>query len=185
MIAQGKLHRAGSRTALPVAERQGYLRLMETTAYHEAGHAFMATRLGGKVRSVTIDPDNDDGPERFGDTQVVWRRGRLSDYEFRERAIQVSLAGPVAEMLYTGDPYHPGLVAEWANDWQTAWDLAEPLVPDPRRRLVYLEQTTRDLYHLLNAEPNWSALASLADHLLAHETLEAEEVTDIVNEWLG
>ena len=62
---------------------------------------------------------------------------------------------------------------------------AEPLVPDLRRRLVYLEQTTRDLYHLLNAEPNWSALASLADNLLAHETLEEEEVTDIVNEWLG
>ena len=87
-------------------------------------------------------------------------------------------------MLYTGDPDHSGLVAEWANDWKTAWDLAEPLVPDLRRRLVHLEQTTRDLYHLLNAEPNWSAVASLTDHLLAYETLEAEEVTDIVSEWL-
>ena len=158
---------------------------MESTAYHEAGHAFMATRLGAKVRSVTIEPDNDDGPERFGDTQVVWRRSRLSEREFRERAIRVSLAGPVAEMLYTGDPYHPGLVAEWAHDWQAAWELAEPLLPDHRRRLDYLEQTTGLLYHLMNAEPNWSAIASLADNLLAHETLEAEEVIDIVNEWLG
>jgi ATP-dependent Zn protease len=157
---------------------------MESTAYHEAGHAFMATKQGAKVRSVTIDPDNDDGPERFGDTQVIWRQGRLSDREFRERAIRVSLAGPVAEMLYTGDPYHPGLVAEWAHDWQSAWELAEPLIPDHRRRLDYLEQTTGQLYHLMNAEPNWSAIASLADHLLAHETLEAEEVIDIVGEWL-
>lgn len=118
---------------------------MENTAYHEAGHAFMATQLGGKVKSVTIDPDNDDSPERFGDTQVVWRQDRLSDREYRERAIRVSLAGPVAEMLYTGDPYHPGLVAEWANDWKNAWDLAEPLIPDLRRRLVYLEQTIGSL----------------------------------------
>ena len=157
---------------------------MESTAYHEAGHAFMATQQGARVRSVTINPDNDDGPERFGDTQVVWRSS-LSDREFRERAIRVSLAGPVAEMLYTGDPYHPGLVAEWVHDWQTAWELAEPFIPHHRRRLEYLEQTTGQLYQLLNAEPNWSAIASLADHLLAHETLEAEEVTDIVNEWLG
>ena len=158
---------------------------MEATAYHEAGHAFMATQQGARVRSVTIDPDNDDGPERFGDTQVIGRQGRLSDRAFRERAIRVSLAGPVAEMLDTGDPYHPGLVAEWANDWQTAWELAEPLIPDHRRRLDDLEQTTGQLDPLRNAEPNWSAIASLADHLLAHETLEAEVVLDIVNEGLG
>lgn len=158
---------------------------MENTAYHEAGHAFMAVQLGAKVRSVTIDPDNDDGPKRFGDTQVIWRKGRLSDREFQERAIQVSLAGPVAEMLYTGDPFHPGLVAEWAHDWQTAWKMAEPLLPDERRRLDYLERVTSQLYQMMNAEPNWSAIASLADNLLANETLEAEDVKDIVSEWCG
>ncbi len=158
---------------------------MELTAYHEAGHAFMATYFGAKVQCVTIEPDDDDGPERFGDTQVIWRRSRLSDREFSERAIQVSLAGPVAEMLYSGDAYHPGLVAEWANDWQAAWELAAPLFVDPRKRLEHLETVTRQLYRLMDAEPNWSAIAALADGLLAHETLEAEEVKEIVNEWLG
>lgn len=157
---------------------------MEPTAYHEAGHAFMAVYLGAKVRSVTIEPDNDDGPERFGDTQIVWRRSRLSEKEFRERAIQVSLAGPVAEMLYTGDPYHPGLVAEWANDWQSAWELAELLFVDQRKRLDYLETVTGQLYRMLDAEPHWSAVAALADHLLAHDTLESEDVKDIVSEWI-
>ena len=158
---------------------------MELTAYHEAGHAFMATVLGAKVRSVTIEPDNDDGPERFGDTQIIWRRSRLSDSEFCERAIQVSLAGPVAEMLYSGDPYHPGLVAEWANDWQAAWELAEPLFTAPRKRLEYLEAVTGELYRMMDSEPNWSAVAALADSLLAHETLEAEDVKEIVSDWLG
>jgi ATP-dependent Zn protease len=158
---------------------------MEPTAYHEAGHAFMAVMLGARVRSVTIEPDDDDGPRRFGDTQIVWRRSRLSEREFRERALQVALAGPVAEMLYTGDPYHPGLVAEWANDWQSAWELAEPIHVDPRQRLAYLESVTGELYRLIDAEPNWSAVAALADHLLAHDTLEAEDVKEIVSEWLG
>ncbi len=157
---------------------------MEPTAYHEAGHAYVAVYLGAKVRSVTIDPDNDDGPARFGDTQIIWRRSRLSEKQFRERAIQVSLAGPVAEMLYTGDPFHPGLVAEWAHDWQAAWELAEPLFADQRKRLSYLEDLTGVLYRLLDSEPHWSAVAALADNLLAHETLESEEVRDIINDWL-
>ncbi|MDB5342159.1 MAG: hypothetical protein JWP89_536 [Schlesneria sp.] len=157
---------------------------MEPTAYHEAGHAYVAVYLGAKVRSVTIDPDNDDGPARFGDTQIIWRRSRLSEKQFRERAIQVSLAGPVAEMLYTGDPFHPGLVAEWAHDWQAAWELADLLFVDQRKRLSYLEDLTGVLYRLLDSEPHWSAVAALADNLLAHETLESEEVRDIINDWL-
>ena len=36
----------------------------ELTAYHEAGHALMALLLGGKVKQVTIEPDNDDSPGR-------------------------------------------------------------------------------------------------------------------------
>ena len=157
---------------------------MELTAYHEAGHAFIATILGAKVRSVTIEPDSDVGPGRFGDTQIVWRRSRFSERELCEYAIQVSLAGPVAEMLYSGDPYHPGLVAEWANDWQSAWELAESLFADPHKRLAHLETVTGQLYRLMDAEPNWSAVAALADSLLAHETLEAEDVQEIVAEWL-
>lgn len=158
---------------------------MDLTAYHEAGHAFMATVLGAKVQSVTIDPDNDDGPERFGDTQILWKRSRLSAREFCERAILVSLAGPVSEMLYSGDPYHPGLVAEWANDWQSAWELAEPIFTSPTRRLNYLETLTAQLYHQLNTEPNWSAVAAIADSLLAHETLEHDDIKEIVDEWIN
>lgn len=171
----------------PVAHRGAVsspCRVLEDTAYHESGHAFMATYLGAKVRSVTIDPDRDDGPARHGDTQVLWRRSRMSDREYHEKAVQVILAGPVAEMLYTGDAYHPGFVAEWAADWQLAWELAAPLRPDPRKRLELLETITLRLHRLLDSEPHWSAVAALADHLLAHETLEAEEVREIVGEWL-
>jgi hypothetical protein len=30
------------------------------------------------------------------------------DSDFAKKAVQVSLAGPVAEMIDSGDPYHPG-----------------------------------------------------------------------------
>lgn len=157
---------------------------METTAYHESGHALLAIMLGARVRSMTIDPDRDDGPERYGDTQIRWRKSRLSVRQHAGNVVQVCLAGPVAEMVYTGDPYHPGLIPEWAADWRAAWEAAEPLHANEKQRLDYLEQVSIQLYHLLKRDDIWAALAALADHLLANETLEGEEIEDVVREWL-
>lgn len=158
--------------------------MTELIAYHEAGHALMALLLGGEVRQVTIEPDRDDGPERQGDTQVLWRRSGMSDHDYAKRAVQVCLAGPVAEMLYSGEPYHPGLVAAWAADWREAWNAASPLHVDERKRLKYLEEVSIQLYHRLKQDDLWGALAALADNLLAHETLEGEQVEEIVGDWL-
>jgi hypothetical protein len=159
--------------------------MSDLVAYHEAGHALVALLVGGEVQLVTIEPDRDDGPERQGDTQVLWRRSTMGDRQFAQAALHVSLGGPVAEMIYSGDPYHPGLVAEWAADWQDAWHAAGPLMVDERQRLAYLEQVSVELYRRLKAEPLWSALAALADHLLAYETLDGEQVGAIVQPWLG
>jgi hypothetical protein len=51
--------------------------------------------------------------------------------------VQVSLALPVAEITYSGDSYHSGLVAEWFADWRVAWAAAVPLHPGERQRLEY------------------------------------------------
>ena len=159
--------------------------MSELIAYHEAGHALMAILLGGKVIQVTIEPDDDDGPKRQGDTQVRWRRSGISEKEFSKRAVQVSLAGPMAEMIYSGDPFHPGLVPEWAADWRDAWKAAELLHPDERQRLEYLEQVSIQIYHRLKQDDLWEVLAALADNLLAHETLEREQIEEIVEPWMG
>ncbi len=157
--------------------------MSERTAYHEAGHAFVAHYLGGRVRSVTLEPDWDDGPLRHADVQVEWFRDRFSEREFAERAVLVALAGPVAEMIHGGEPFHPGFVAEWAADWQLAWEAAAPLVASDRKRLAFLEQATRQLYRMLDQDAPWAAIAALVDELLAHETLDAEMVEASLANW--
>ncbi|MDX1948330.1 MAG: hypothetical protein SFU86_23270 [Pirellulaceae bacterium] len=157
---------------------------MEETAYHEAGHAFMAVRLGGRVRSLTIEPDRDDGPQRFGDAQIAWRRDRMTEKEFYNKLVLVALAGPVAEMVYRGEPLHPGFVAEWASDWQAAWQAAETLLPNQHQRLIFLEEAAGQLYRQLRQDEHWAAIAALADILLAHETLEWSEIRDVLDFWL-
>jgi len=158
--------------------------MSELTAYHEAGHAWMAVLTGARVVSVTIEPDWDDGPERYGDTQVAWQRSRFSERELTESGVLVSLAGPVAEMAYHGDPYHPGFVAEWAEDWRAAWDGAAALLAKPSQRMAYLESETAKLRRLLDQENHWAAVAEIADQLLAHDRLEAEDVAACVRQWL-
>lgn len=159
--------------------------MSEISAYHEAGHAWMAIYVGARVRCVTIDPPWDDGPERFADIQIEWPLDKFSKREICENSILVALAGPVAEMIHTGDPYHPGLVAEWSADWKIVWTMAESLVADERKRLRFLEQQTVQVYRLLDREDSWAGLAAIVDNLLAHETLDGEEVEEILRHWLA
>ena len=144
----------------------------------------MAIYVGARVRSVTIEPDWDDGPARHADIQIEWPLGQFTDQEFCEKSVAVALAGPVAEMIHRGEPYHPGFVAEWAADWEAAWQAAASLVPSKRKRLAYLELTTLKLYRSLRQDRHWAALAAIVDDLLAHETLEGEQVGEIVSQWL-
>ena len=158
--------------------------MTELAAYHEAGHALVAMYAGAHVRSVTIDPDWDDGPDRYGDTQVEWALEEFTEQEFHEKTALVALGGPVAEMIHSSDTFHPGLVPEWGSDWRVAWH-AMAIIPDERKRLAWLEEATRELYRLLTNDSHWAALAAVVDHLLAHETLESEELIEIVEQWTG
>lgn len=160
--------------------------MSEQCAYHEAGHAVVAYRYGAKVHSISIEPDWDDEALRNdGDIEVHWPMDRYTQREIHEFSIYVALGGPAAEMIYTGDVFHPGLVHEWSQDWNTAWELAGRFHSAEARRLRYLEATTRDLYQLLSQDTHWQAIASLSDELLAHEHMEADEVHDVLKTWLG
>lgn len=159
--------------------------MLEVSAYHEAGHAFVAFYVGARVRSVTIDPDRDEGPERYADIKIEWPLDRFTERELSENSVLVALAGPVAEMIHRGETLHPGFVAEWAADWKLAWRDATPYYPNERKRLLYLEQTSVRLYRLLDREDHWAALAAVVDNLLAHETLDGEEVEAILETWMN
>jgi len=145
----------------------------------------MAYLLGGHIDFVTVEPDWDDGPARYGEARLQWDTRDFTRDELLQNQIRVCLAGPTAEMIYNGDPMHPGTVPEWSVDWSMAWAIAAELIPSEPKRMQYLELVTRDLYRWFNQSQLWDVLCVFVDHLLAHETLEGDQIEDILASYFG
>ena len=154
---------------------------LEITAWHESGHAMAAVLLGGHVERVTLEPPYDDGPTRYGDTVTRWSGKTNAELTMAE--IQVSLAGPVVEMLYTGDRVAIDSVPEWAADWQRAAASAAAGNRGPAAANKLIRQSVTALFELFEDANHWAAVSAIADDLLAFETLEHQQVADTIAFW--
>ena len=150
------------------------------TAYHEAGHAIMAVSYGGRIIHVSIDPPDDDGLKRFGESIVQWPKAAAKDIEIAE--LKVSLAGPVAELTYDGARESIANCGEFAADWQQAVLSASRLKPE-RSRSKFLSEMERQVWAFFEDDNVWAATCAVADQLLAHETIEHDQVADVWAFW--
>ena len=132
--------------------------MSEISAYHEAGHAFMAIYVEPVFVRVTIEPDWDDGPDRHADIQVEWPLDQFTDRELHEKSVLVALAGPVAEMIHSGEPLPSRIWSRSGPQIGNRLGSCGTAFSDERKRLAYLEQTTVQLYRLLNRDHHWAAL---------------------------
>ena len=152
-------------------------------AYHECGHAVAAVWLGGGIEVLTIDPEPDNElPNRSGEIQVVWPEA-LTEQEIGVREIKVSLAGPVAEMIYDGNQYDPEFLEEWRCDWLFAVDRAIEFLPQNKPVAEHLAGYVHQLLGFFERDDVWAALAALADELEAFETLEPNQIEDVLRAW--
>lgn len=171
---------------------------VELTSYHEAGHAVIAYALGGTVESVQLGGEADEHlPDRFGDCRINWgpvadrsgldatTRSRLDPQHSWQiqREVMTILAGPVAEMIYSGEPFHPALFGPWKDDWARAWATIAPIVASPESRTRLLEQITRELHQRMKLDSIWAPLAAVADELQAHEYLDQDQLDEILGFW--
>ena len=150
------------------------------TAYHEAGHAIMAVSYGGRIIHVSIDPPDDEGLKRFGESIVQWPKAAAGDIEIAE--LKVSLAGPIAELIYDGARELIANCAEFAADWHQAVLSASRLKPE-RSRDKFLAEMERQVWQFFEDENVWAATCAVADQLLAHETIEHDQVADAWAFW--
>jgi ATP-dependent Zn protease len=155
---------------------------LRATAYHEAGHAVMAWILGVKIRSATIAPEREAGiaGSVSHEKVLIGKFPEAIDSDRQriraEKLIMVSLAGPIAQVLYNPRSfrrYHAGF------DWDRALDLSTMCtesISTTERHIEYLEARTKD--HLRNPE-KWKLVKKLADELLATRTVDGVRIAEL------
>jgi len=141
----------------------------ERKAYHEAGHAVAAYRLGVEVRSATILPDHySAGYVTHGDLFCGHTLG--SDRAVLERAIKISLAGPLAEARFSP----ADLLWGTRGDYDCALGLARYLAGSlgEHELLHFLERQTRALLDCYGGDVERVARALLEQDELSGATVK-------------
>jgi len=154
---------------------------VESTAYHEAGHAVASFHTERAVKAISIVPDEDNlGRVSHYPLTGRWFQpdveidGRTTHYI--ETSITVLLAGPAGERRYRGRWNHVGASA----DYSRALDLAFRLVGSERQLRHYWawrHQITMDLWE---NEYAWEQVRRLAEELLERKVLSGRVARDIL-----
>jgi len=178
-----------------LAEAQSQRRIR--TAYHEAGHAVAAHRLGyrllcASIREKPTDPDELPGIKRG---YVCYDAIPTHQKKPREIAIdraRIAMAGVIAGGIRAGSRYK-------AWDWDefggraTAGDddleemkrfLEDAGIPLEEQRQPYLNLRIRTR-RLLATLRNWAAVNAVAEALLRHETLGGETFIAVITSARG
>lgn len=140
-------------------------------AYHEAGHAVVAYRLGIEVKFVTILPTHHSGGHvTHGD---LFCGGAGSDDAALERAIKFCLAGSMAEALF-----YSRYRRRWTSvDYVCALGLASYLTGWRARDLIrHQERETKKLLNLY-----WKDVQQVAQALLEYGELNGIAVKGIMD----
>jgi hypothetical protein len=141
----------------------------EIEAWHEAGHAVIAHLLGGRIVSISLEPEEDG----FGGRSAIqW--GTSDGASVASLSGRVALAGPIAEVERFGghdlDDVH--VLAAWEADWREIERCAAVLErqAEGQRRLV--EGWAREVRTMLLDPGVEELVARVADALDAHGELD-------------
>jgi ATP-dependent Zn protease len=141
---------------------------LEYTAYHEAGHAVIALRLGYEVGKVTIKR----------------RQGVLGRADIRNRTspddIRISLAGALAEALVnpSDEKIQLGAHYDWRNTRRSVREFVALGFINGRERDILIEELLHETRALVRRDRE--VIARVAEALLEHKTLTGDDIKRIV-----
>jgi hypothetical protein len=141
----------------------------EIEAWHEAGHAVVAHLLGGRIVSVTLEPEEDGYGAR---SAIEW--GASDEAAVANLSGRVALAGPIAEVERFGghelDDVH--VLAAWEADWQEIERCAAVLEREEEGQKRVMERWAREVRTMLLDPGVEELVARVADALEAHGELD-------------
>ena len=149
-------------------------------AYHEAGHCVAACLARKRFKAVTIIPDGD----TLGKCSTTAWKNYHPDYDANRRTIQrvkadifVSLAGPIAELKFTGDE-EPVL----CSDYNDALSATSYLCGSNEQTEAYVNYVWKVTESVISLDWNWKAVEAVAKSLLQRQTIGYKEARRLVKE---
>lgn len=153
---------------------------LAATAHHEAGHVVAAWRLGYRPWSVTIVPsEGRSGLAVFNNPLARMQIGRVGHSDRArlriERAILISLAGPVAQRAY-----RPRSFRSWHSsaDYVLAADLALHICGSGESAGAFLRWLEIRAKEMVGHD--WSVIEALARKLVECRTIEGEALEEML-----
>jgi len=145
---------------------------LTATAYHEAGHAVMATAVGRDLQKVSIAPGQlQTGGGRLGVCKI--QKGKKKGaHDPLEDEVLILLAGMVAESHYT-NRYCPHGAAE---DLRNVKRLLESRASSDRQLQRLVKRLLDKTEHLLSDPVHSNAIVFIANELLQNETISGRAV---------
>jgi ATP-dependent Zn protease len=141
---------------------------LQHTAFHEAGHAVIALRLGYEVGKVTI----------------IRRQGVLGKAEIRNRTspddIRIDLAGALAEALVSpnDEQIQLGAFSDWRNVRRSTRDFVALGFINGREKGILIDELLRETRALVRRDKE--AITRVAEALLVHKTLTGDDIKRIM-----
>jgi ATP-dependent Zn protease len=148
------------------------------TAYHEAGHAIMATILGRTIQKVTIKPRQiQTGGVRLGVCELRSDRNRSSHDAVEDEAL-ILLAGMVAEAKLTGRYCELGA----AQDLRQASAILRGRGGNETQTQRLLQRMLDKSEHMLSEPVYVEAIRKVAKELIDRTVISGRNVRHIVSQ---
>ena len=156
---------------------------IQSNAYHEAGHAVAAHKLGVRVQSLSIVTNDDSGGRM---NFAPYFSGINLEYDSLPRTQRraenyalVCLAGPEAQKRFNPHGlrhYH----AE--DDYRQAVDILHYLSSGPEEVSAYFELIRIRAYAMINNSTVWPVICSVAERLIDEHELSGKQVRETIAE---
>ena len=157
-------------------------RSLRATAFHEAGHAVAAVKERVRLRSLSIEPD-EDSAGRISHANPL-QNARLdidTSYINRmrmERLVRVSLAGPAAQQRFARSSWRR---FHGSDDYKQALRLLYRFA-DGKALSAYFNLLQAWTESFLYRPGVWAQVSAVASALLKKKTLSAREVRPLMRE---